>query len=259
MTQPQPMMSVTARLCWVSVTSFIPNSLLSGRALRTLRKSPSYRGVVTVPPLLHSADSLTNAILARAKNDSNDGGRRNSRPRKGRREVSDDDLLDAFEPAFRIISKPIIFPWPLAYSLFLIVAAACVSPVTSVILGGSFVGFSIMGRSILSDDDGMEKASVEKSDQYALSDLLALGGAIVTAGLLSPLGFEVGGKGELFSALVGSVAIIIAGIAVTAVAPSSWLEGWNIKQEEDGAIEEQDLLDLWDDRLDILDVKNRDE
>ena len=86
-----------------------------------------------------------------------------------------------------------------------------------------------------------------------------MGGAIATAGLLSPLGFEVGGKGELFSALVGSVAIIIAGIAVTAVAPSSWLEGWNIKQEEDGAIEEQDLLDLWDDRLDKSDDKNRDE
>ena len=116
-----------------------------------------------------------------------------------------------------------------------------------------------MGRTILSDDDGMEKVSVEKSDKYALSDLLALGGAVATAGLLSSLGFVVGGKGELFSALVGSVAIIIAGIVVTAVAPSAWLEGWNVKQEEDGATEERDLLDSWDDRLDMLDGDNRDE
>ena len=43
------------------------------------------------------------------------------------------------------------------------------------------------------------------------------------------------------------------------MAPSSWLEGWYVKQEEYGDIKEQDLLDLWDDRLDILDVKNRDE
>ena len=130
---------------------------------------------------------------------------------------------------------------------------------TLVVLGGPFVGFSILGRTILSDDDGMEKASVKKSDQYALSDLLDLGGAVATAGLLSPLGFEVGGKGGLFSAMVGSVAIIIDGIAVTAVAPSSWLEGWNVKQEEDGATEERDLLDSWDDRLDMLDGDNRDE
>ena len=66
-----------------------------------------------------------------------------------------------------------------------------------------------MGRTIFSDDDGTESASVEKSDQYALLDLLYMGGAVDTAGLIFPLGFELDGKGEFFSALVGSVAIII--------------------------------------------------
>jgi hypothetical protein len=86
---------------------------------------------------------------------------------------------------------------PLGYPLALLILAALLPLSTSLLLVVLFVGFSYIGRRFVQDEgDGIDTLSSEEEDEEEeeeedlaarpTTDLLALGAAIVSAGILSP-------------------------------------------------------------------------
>lgn len=199
--------------------------------------------------------------------------------RRRRRDLQDGDPpedapLDALDAVARLLSTPVPLPIPgpvlvsaasatipLAYPLALVVAAAIFPTVTVAALTVSFASFLALGRAILAEDD--ENGGSEGEDEeerYAVSDLVAFVGAVAAAGLLSPQGFvgdgpdvasTSGGAGGVSSwTLPLGVGTILA-IGLAGLTRDAWKGGG------EGGEANRRLMDMWDERLDKEEKKNR--
>jgi hypothetical protein len=152
---------------------------------------------------------------------------------------------------------------PLGYPLALLILAALLPLSTSLLLVVFFVGFAYIGRRFVQDDDdGIDTLSSEEEDEEEeedlaarpTTDLLALGAAIVSAGILSP------GDGALnverFPPLgVLLVASLLIGSTVyflripTSSASSSRPTVDSSEREPDIILPEKQWMNRWDQEL----------
>ena len=118
---------------------------------------------------------------------------------------------------------------PIGYPLALATAAVLLPLPTSLLLGVSFVGYYSLASQLVDQDDN------NNDDDRPPIDLAALGGAVATAGLLSPSGLAVEGGLEH---VLGAAAVAVAGSTIALA----------VRQEDDTRAEEELLRD-WDNQF----------
>jgi hypothetical protein len=140
-----------------------------------------------------------------------------------RREPDDDDLLfSAVNRIGKLISRPTPgFPTlSIGYPMALISVFLVIPLPTALLLSAFFAGYAYLGRQVTDDDESK-------------LDFAALLAAAASAGLLSPVGLP-NGNGE---AIVNLVALLVLGVAISALIEAS-------------PSEDEKLLDEWDDKFD---------
>ena len=154
----------------------------------------------------------------------------------------------------QIISKPIpgIVPdFAIGYPIVLLLATAWLPITTSVILILFFSLFSYAGRLLIKVDE----LAADDGDETN-TDLLALGGAIASAGLLSP----IEGASDLSLAIPNALATSLL-ISTVGIGTLLWILNWNTDNEKIDIDEssstsnlspEQELMELWDKKMSNL-------
>mmetsp|Transcript_27784 Transcript_27784/g.39069 ORF Transcript_27784/g.39069 Transcript_27784/m.39069 type:complete len:261 (-) Transcript_27784:106-888(-) len=177
---------------------------------------------------------------------------------KGRRDQYDYDdntndniLVTAADQISSTLSIPTpVLGIPLGYPLSLLMASILLPFFTSVLLNASFGGYLYLGRQLAQietydDEDNIEEEGGSDTDNTI--NLVALAGAIASAGLLSPAGF-----GDIMTAknILGVVGT--AGIGLTvAILTQSFDSLPQISPDEE-------LMDSWDKKFkddNVLDKK----
>jgi hypothetical protein len=173
-------------------------------------------------------------------------------------------------------------PLPLGYPIALTaVALVTYSSVTSVLVVAFFVLYSYLGRQWILNDYFDEKQQQEQAnetiqcdndededDTAPNTDLLALGGAIVSAGIMTPSSIIYGGGGgaAVTSAVASSGSgdtlwVVVAAAMATSIAIFGWLGNnknnkLDFNQDKSFSFPpptlkspEQELMSLWDQTL----------
>jgi hypothetical protein len=197
------------------------------------------------------------------------------------------DLLVLLEQVVEaIVTRPtpgIIPPLPVGYPIALtVVALVTPSWTTSVLLVTFFVLYSFIGREWILNDYFDEKQQEQQQEQanetkhYETdsdeedpapnTDLLALGGAIVSAGILTPssITYGGGGGGAAITAAASSGSDATLWVVALAMAASIGMFGWlgnnnnnkmDFNQDESSSLPppikspEHELMSLWDQTL----------
>ena len=154
----------------------------------------------------------------------------------------------------QIISQPlpgIVPDFAIGYPIVLLLAAVWLPVTTSVLFILFFSIFCYAGRRLIKVDEDADNDEDETN-----TDLLALGGAIASAGLLSP--FE--GANDLPLVTTNSLAISLV-TSTVGIGTLLWILKWNTdneKVEEDEVSSsssispEQELMELWDKKMSNL-------
>ena len=138
---------------------------------------------------------------------------------------------------------------PLGYPAILAGLALVLPPPTAALLVACFAGYLVLGRTVVGLDDGFgggweeqeQEEEEEEEDAGGAADLLALAGAVATAGLLSPAGLSA-------SAPAGAAAALVAlgGAVLIASAAGQAREQARGEEEEDPG---RRMMDRWDERF----------
>lgn len=152
------------------------------------------------------------------------------------RQDNDDFLITAVDKVAKTVSSTTpILDIPLGYPLVLLTATALFPWITSLLLNAFFGAYLYLGRRLLTPDED------DESDE--ILPLVALVGAIASAGLLSPDSFD-GTTGQNVVRAVGAGFIGLAAATV----------GQSLNDPDDSSSSvavspEEELLNLWDNKF----------
>jgi hypothetical protein len=176
----------------------------------------------------------------------------NGRRRRDNNGNDDDNILvSLIDRTLKTVSKPVPSVSPslaIGYPLVLIAAALVLPTTTAAFLAVFFCVYATLGRRLILEDDFDEDDDDDDEESRPRTDLLAFGAAIVSAGLLAPTNSPVNisavaaGDDSTPLLVVGSL-----GLAATAVVVL--LLGDTTETKETTESIEQDLMNMWDDKL----------
>ncbi len=186
--------------------------------------------------------------------------RRIARVRGARNTNDDQDVItNVVESISSIFSTPLGFldpPLATGYPILLLAGLWILPPATSLLLILLFTIYSWLGRSVILEEE------VEEDEQRPPTDLLALGAATVTSGLLAPFSSSiVGGKTQYenvvsdpFRLLVIITAVSVVALYLSFVANKSLSKSGMNRDEEtlqssDLLTNEKQLMEIWDQSL----------
>jgi hypothetical protein len=173
--------------------------------------------------------------------------------RRRRDNGNDDDnlLVSLIDRTLKIVSKPVPSVSPslaIGYPLALIGAALVLPTTTAAFLAVFFCVYATLGRRLILEEDFDEDDDEEDDEESRpRTDLLAFGAAIVSAGLLAPTNSPV----DISAATAGDSTPILAvgSLGLAAAAVAVLLLGDTTETNETTESIEQDLMNMWDDKL----------
>jgi hypothetical protein len=162
-------------------------------------------------------------------------------------------LVDSLTNLFGSTSTPGIPTLSLGYPLILGMATVFLPIATSALLIGFFALFSILGRTVVgeedNDTDDIDNNDDEETVPVLSTDFAALGAAVLSTGLLAPpAGAAAAADGSLSSSWSSIVAIgALGGMISVLFRGQQELE----QTSRDLRSPERIRMDTWDDRLDL--------